>query len=240
MNVADAIVLFACGCSNGWAITLDTPVHDNGTVYAGFLQQLHALKPFSRPNHLSAATQPQPHDTVTTQEKEAHSRLKADDEQWEDGPAEAEESAAIAPATATATDTAAAVTDTAAQQRMSSSCIEYSGGRVAGHKVPGLSLGPPLGHTPALELKGNVYGVGGHRTSMRQCFFAGGADGGRVRALADDPHDTHEHDHSGRSERIFGWNWTRGHTERACADPEGLAGCKAPACFADFSYAGTV
>ena len=28
--------------TNGWAITLDTPVHDNGTIYAGFLEQLRA------------------------------------------------------------------------------------------------------------------------------------------------------------------------------------------------------
>ena len=30
--------------SDGWAITLDTPIHDNGTIYAAFLAQLQALR----------------------------------------------------------------------------------------------------------------------------------------------------------------------------------------------------
>ena len=33
----------------------------------------------------------------------------------------------------------------------------------------------------------------------------------------------------------LGWNWTRGVTDTACAAGHS---CKAPACFADFSFAG--
>jgi hypothetical protein len=86
-------------------------------------------------------------------------------------------------------------------------CIEYAN-QVASHRVPSL----PLLRSPDLVLKGNVYGVGGHRTTLTQCLFDSGDS--------------------------FGWNWTRGETSRECEDPEGLQACKAPACFADFSFAG--
>ena len=38
----------------GWATTWDTPIHDNGTLYAPFLRQLRALKPYARRAHLRA------------------------------------------------------------------------------------------------------------------------------------------------------------------------------------------
>ena len=38
--------------ADGWAITLDTPIHDNGTIYPPFLEQLRALRNFSRQAHL--------------------------------------------------------------------------------------------------------------------------------------------------------------------------------------------
>ena len=39
----------------GWAITLDVPIHDNGTLYPPFLTQLKALRRFSRRAHVVRA-----------------------------------------------------------------------------------------------------------------------------------------------------------------------------------------
>lgn len=61
----------------------------------------------------------------------------------------------------------------------------------------------------AAKLGGNFYGAGGHDSTLAICLQADGAAG------------------------TVGWNWTRGYTDPACRDPEL---CKAPACFADFSY----
>jgi len=90
-----------------------------------------------------------------------------------------------------------------------SACIEYTR-EVARHAVPSLNVSS----SADLKLKANVYGVGGHTTTMQQCLLDGAAAGS------------------------FGWNWTRGKTTKACDDPEGAAGCKTPGCFADFSFAG--
>lgn len=58
------------------------------------------------------------------------------------------------------------------------------------------------------QLDSNAYGVGGRKTSLQECLFEDTSSG------------------------TFGWNWTRGHT-----DPECVTKCKAPNCFADFSFA---
>lgn len=57
------------------------------------------------------------------------------------------------------------------------------------------------------DFDSNSYGVGGRRTSLQKCLLDSG-DG------------------------TFGWNWTRGLTEPTCATT-----CKAPDCYADFSFA---
>jgi len=62
----------------------------------------------------------------------------------------------------------------------------------------------------ALHLAGNTYGVGGHVTTMQQCLYK------------DDDSTT------------FGWNWTRGQTNRSCS---AHGHCKSPKCYADFSFA---
>ena len=69
--------------------------------------------------------------------------------------------------------------------------------------------GLPLPQSPLLKLSGNTYGVGGRNTTLKQCLFRD--DGART----------------------FGWNWTRGATAPACA---AAGGCKAPDCYADFSF----
>jgi hypothetical protein len=35
--------------AHGWPTTWDTPIHDNGTLYAAFVPQLRKLKPYGRP-----------------------------------------------------------------------------------------------------------------------------------------------------------------------------------------------
>ena len=57
-----------------------------------------------------------------------------------------------------------------------------------------------------MQLDANTYGIGGHQTSLLECHH--------------------------RSPVGFGWNWTRGETNRTCADP-GM--CRSPDCFADFN-----
>ena len=92
-------------------------------------------------------------------------------------------------------------------------CVAYQGG-VAGGKGPSL----PLPSHPLLRLSGNLYGAGGHRTSLEECFFASATPGADAQVL-------------------LGWNWTRGYTTTACASATPAQGvCKAPPCFADFTY----
>jgi len=83
-------------------------------------------------------------------------------------------------------------------------CISFSN-EVATGGVKGMDIpGSPL------RLGGNTYGVGGHVTTMQQCLYK--EDG----------------------LPSFGWNWTRGQTNRTCP---AHGHCKSPECYADFSFA---
>ena len=86
-----------------------------------------------------------------------------------------------------------------------SACIRYHN-EVAGHKAPMLAL-----PNTSLRLEGNFYGVGGHKTILSECWWYNGSS----------------------PLMSFGWNWTRGNTDRNCSEK-----CQAPQCYADFSFAG--